>query len=163
MSRISTITISCLLTLLVYQYGVIRGYSKPQEPLKADLGVMVSPGPEKGLKRQETPVINLGRIEAWKLWNVSFYDNDKYCVDKQFRDSRFASGKKVYFGGIAMGKQYKFGTEIVFEKPILGRKTFICEDRGRLIKGKDKIDIYVSSHSLARELGRMRVYGRILE
>ena len=130
----------------MYQYGIISGYSKPQEPLKADLGVMVSPGPGVGV--------------VWTLFNVSFYDNDKYCIDKKYRDSRFASGKKVYFGGIAMGKQYKFGTKVVFEKPILGRKTFICEDRGRLIKN-NAVDLYVGSHSLARELGRMRVYGRI--
>lgn len=214
------ILLSAITTFLVwgaYWAGINRAVDRVnlrQEPLKADLGVMVSPGPGVGLKtvnpaiisiepgvsptsdgsiqiwrdgegtlhwrdpdgsrfllskhpdipefgEVETPVIDLGRIEAWKLWDVSFYDNCKYCIDKKYRNGRFASGKKVYFGGIAMGKQYKFGTKVVFEKPILGRKTFICEDRGRLVYG-NKVDIFVNSHKLAKKLGRKNLYGKIL-
>lgn len=67
-----------------------------------------------------------------------------------------ASGKRVFWGMIAMGKEWKFGTRVFI--PYFG-KVFTVLDRGGAIRG-NRIDIWMKSKEEAINFGvkRLKVY-----
>lgn len=92
---------------------------------------------------------------------------------KRYQDDQFASGKKIYWGGVAADPKIPFGTrvELIPHWPqdwiavirlLKGRRTFRVEDRGGKIKGKH-IDLFIpdsmGGHQEARRWGvrRMRI------
>jgi 3D (Asp-Asp-Asp) domain-containing protein len=108
------------------------------------------------------------------LYLVTAYCNCPVCINiPKYRDSQFASGKKIYWGGIAADPSVPFGTrvELVPHWPqdwgavyglLKGRRKFRVEDRGGKIKGKH-IDLYIpdsfGGHKAALRWGvrRMRI------
>jgi len=112
------------------------------------------------------PALEIHVVEkapGWQLFNVSGYcSNCGICVKKEFRNGRFASGKRCYFGGVAADRANPFGTKVEFKKRIHGLTSFRVEDRGRIIKG-NKIDIWFPTHKEAKNFGRKRLYGRIVK
>jgi len=106
------------------------------------------------------------------VYTVTAYCSCKKCINsREFRDERFASNQKVYFGGIAANKSIPFGTKIklipkrardkkAVDRYLRGRKDFIVEDRGFLIKGR-KLDIFIpqnmGGHKTALKWGKRRL------
>lgn len=108
------------------------------------------------------------------LYLVTAYCNCPICVNvKKYQDSQFASGKKIYWGGIAADPAVPFGTRvelvphwaqdwIAVLQLLDGRRKFRVEDRGGKIKGKH-IDLFIpdsrGGHQAARRWGvrRMRI------
>lgn len=88
------------------------------------------------------------------MLEVSYYCDCEKCCD--VRTGITASGTTVQEGRtVAMPKNIPFGTEVYIEEL---DHTYIVEDRGGYIKQLDdntmRIDVYVSSHEKALELGR---------
>ena len=85
-------------------------------------------------------------------WRISHYCACEKCCGK-WADGHFASGKKVYVGGVACN-WLKFGTKIEIDG-----KIYTVEDRGaKSIFGDNNnhikaIDIYCDSHQEARNKG----------
>ena len=92
---------------------------------------------------------------------------------KKYQTGHFASGKKVYWGGIAADPSVPFGTRIELEphwpgdwaavsRLLKGRRNFRVEDRGGKIKGKH-LDVFIPAsfggHKTALRWGvrRMRI------
>ena len=115
--------------------------------------------------------------ESWgrHLYTVTAYCNCPICINipKYQKDNLFASGKKLYWGGIAADPKVDFGstvelvpmspkTWVLIAKIFKGRNRFTVEDRGGKIKGRH-IDIYIpdslGGHKIARKWGvrRMRI------
>ncbi|MFZ5801537.1 MAG: 3D domain-containing protein [Candidatus Omnitrophota bacterium] len=113
------------------------------------------------------------------LYKITAYCDCPICVDiPEFRDGRFASGKKAYWGGVAADPSVRFGSRVelmplwpsdwmaVFSH-LKGRKRFTVEDRGGKIKGKD-LDIYFpqskGGHKAAKRWGvrymRLKINGK---
>jgi 3D (Asp-Asp-Asp) domain-containing protein len=92
---------------------------------------------------------SVARAEEWK---VTAYCACPKCCGK-YSDGVFASGKKVYVGGVAVN-WLKFGTKITIDG-----KEYTVEDRGAksIFGTKDKpikaVDIYFESHNEARKFG----------
>lgn len=113
---------------------------------------------------------------AWgrHLYIVTAYCNCATCINvPAYRDGKFASGKKTYWGGIAADKKVPFGSkvELVPHAPgdwmavmgiLRGRTQFVVEDRGGKIRGRH-IDVFFpksrGGHMAALEWGarRMRI------
>lgn len=108
------------------------------------------------------------------LWLVTAYCNCPICINVEaFREGNFASGRPIYWGGIAADKKIPFKTKIelvpffpqdsfaVFSI-LRGRRDFIVEDRGGKIKGRH-LDVFIpdkfGGHKTAKNWGarRMRV------
>jgi len=108
------------------------------------------------------------------LYTMTAYCDCPICVNVDaYRDGRFASGRAVYWGGIAADPSIPFGTQIelvpiwpgdfwsIF-RVLKNRKKFTVEDRGGKIKGKH-IDLFIphshGGHQMALEWGvrKMRV------
>ena len=89
------------------------------------------------------------RAEEWK---VTAYCACEKCCGK-WSDGIFASGKKVYIGGVAVN-WLPFGTKLMIDG-----KEYIVEDRGaKSIFGSKvnpikAVDIYFESHQEARQFG----------
>ena len=112
------------------------------------------------------------------LYTITAYCNCPICINvKKYHDGKFASGKSVYWGGVASDPSVPIGSriEIVPHWPqdwkavfayLDGRRHFRVEDRGGKIKGKD-IDVFIPNsmggHKTARKWGvrhmRIRVNG----
>jgi 3D (Asp-Asp-Asp) domain-containing protein len=108
------------------------------------------------------------------VYKITAYCNCPICINvPEYRDNKFASGKKLYWGAVAADPKVKFNSkvELIPTWPqdwlaalylLKGRRNFTVEDRGGLIKGKD-IDIYIpdsmGGHQTARNWGvrRMRI------
>ncbi|OGW79756.1 MAG: hypothetical protein A3G33_01760 [Omnitrophica bacterium RIFCSPLOWO2_12_FULL_44_17] len=113
---------------------------------------------------------------------VTAYCNCPICINvPEFYDGKFASGKKIYWGGIAADKKYKFGTQMelvpFFPQDSLaifsilrGRRNFIVEDCGGKIRNRH-IDLFIpdkfGGHQEAKEWGarwmRVKVNGKWAE
>lgn len=103
------------------------------------------------------------------LYLITAYCNCSVCINvKEYHDGRFASGKKVYWGGVAADRKVPFGTKIelvplwpadflVVNDILKNRKDFRVEDRGGLIRGKH-IDLFIADdmggHKTALKWGR---------
>lgn len=100
---------------------------------------------------------------------------------KEYQDNHFASGKEIYWGGIASDPQIPFGTtvELIPHWPqdwgavyglLQGRRDFTVEDRGGKIKDKH-IDLFIpdflGGHETAKNWGvrwmRIKVNGQWAE
>jgi len=108
------------------------------------------------------------------VYKITAYCNCPICINiPEYRDGKFANGKKIYWGGVAADPKVKFGSkvELVPTWPqdwmatfalLNGRRKFIVEDRGGMIKGRD-IDVFIpdsmGGHQRARQWGarRMRI------
>lgn len=116
-------------------------------------------------------------VAYYSLWGrhlylVTAYCNCPICINvPEFRDGRFASGKKVYWGGIAADPAVPFGSEVELVpfwpvdrwkiKTILKKRIkFQVEDRGGMIKGKH-IDLFIpdsmGGHKTALKWGRQKL------
>ncbi len=122
-------------------------------------------------------------IALWSLYYISWgrhlylvtaYCNCPICINiKKYHDGRFASGKRIYWGGIAADPKIPLRSrvELVPFWPqdwgkvmtlLRGRRKFTVEDRGGKIKGKH-IDLFIpdsmGGHQTARKWGvrRMRI------
>jgi len=112
------------------------------------------------------------------VYLVTAYCDCPICINiTPYQDGRFASGKQVYWGGVAVDPKISFGSEVelvphwpqdwfaVFGL-LKGRRDFIAEDRGGKIKEKH-IDLFISDqlggHEKAKEWGvrkmRIRING----
>ncbi|MBI4372247.1 MAG: 3D domain-containing protein [Candidatus Omnitrophica bacterium] len=108
------------------------------------------------------------------LYLVTAYCSCPICINvKKYHDGQFASGKKIYWGGIAADPSVPFGSRVelmplwpqdwnaVFSV-LQGKRKFRVEDRGGKIKGKH-IDLFIpdslSGHKAALKWGarRMRI------
>ncbi|OGW76999.1 MAG: hypothetical protein A3J52_00030 [Omnitrophica bacterium RIFCSPHIGHO2_02_FULL_49_9] len=108
------------------------------------------------------------------LYVVTAYCGCPICINvKSYRDGRFASGHRVYWGGAATDPAIPFGSDVtllphwpqdwlgVFAY-LSGRRDFVAEDRGGKIKGRH-IDLFIpdslGGHAVARRWGvrRMRI------
>jgi len=106
---------------------------------------------------------------------VTAYCNCPICVNikKYQHDDQFASGKRIYWGGIAADRSIPFKTKVelvplwpqdwgTLTTLLKGRRKFVVEDRGGKIKGKH-LDIFIpdsmGGHQTARRWGvrRMRI------
>ncbi|MBI4357752.1 MAG: 3D domain-containing protein [Candidatus Omnitrophica bacterium] len=108
------------------------------------------------------------------LYLVTAYCNCPICINvKKYQDDQFASGRRIYWGGMAADPRVPFGTtmELVPHWPqdwlavfglLKGKRKFRVEDRGGKIKGKH-LDLFIpdsmGGHKTARQWGvrRMRV------
>ena len=108
------------------------------------------------------------------LYIVTAYCGCPICVNvPEYRDGKFASGKKIYWGGIAADAKVPFGAKVelfpmnpknmvAMMKILKGRTRYVVEDRGGKIKGRH-IDIYIpdemGGHKTALKWGvrRMRI------
>ncbi len=67
----------------------------------------------------------------------------------------FASGRRVYWGGVAADwRVFPQGTKVEIEG---FQGPFRVEDKGRLIKGS-KLDIWMPTHAQAEDFGRQRLW-----
>ena len=116
------------------------------------------------------------------LYIVTAYCNCAKCVNiPKYRDNQFASGKELYWGGIAADKSIAMGSkvELVPHSPVdwlaimgilRGRSKFVVEDRGGKIKGRH-IDIFFpksrGGHMAALQWGvrrmRIKINGRLAD
>jgi len=100
----------------------------------------------------------VARAEEWK---VTAYCGCEKCCGK-WSDGYFASGKKVYVGGVAIN-WLPFGTKVLIDG-----KEYTVEDRGaKSIFGskndhKKAVDIYFDSHQEALNFGVKRLKVEIL-
>jgi 3D (Asp-Asp-Asp) domain-containing protein len=89
-------------------------------------------------------------------WIATAYCPCPKCCGK-FADGHFASGKKVYVGGVAIN-WLPFGTKVLIDG-----KEYTVEDRGAksIFGSKDnqikRVDIFFESHQEALEFGRRKV------
>lgn len=106
------------------------------------------------------------------LYLVTAYCNCPICVNvPKYHDDEFASGRKIYWGGIAADPKVPFRTkvELIPQWPadwfaVLGllksRRNFVVEDRGGKIKGRH-IDLFIpdsmGGHKTALKWGRRRM------
>ncbi|MBI4431548.1 MAG: 3D domain-containing protein [Candidatus Omnitrophica bacterium] len=116
------------------------------------------------------------------MYTVTAYCNCPICINvPAYRDGKFASGKKLYWGAVAADPSVPFGAkvELVPHSPLdlfdiffllRGRFNYRVEDRGGKIKGRD-IDIYIpeslGGHKLALQWGRrhmrIKINGELAE
>lgn len=126
-------------------------------------------------------------IVYYELWGKHLYIVTAYCDCPicinvpEFRDGRFASGAKVYWGGAAADRKVPFGTSIELvpfspldywniEHTLRKRKKFQAEDRGGKIKGRH-IDLFIpqsmGGHKTAlawgKQLMRIRLNGELAD
>ena len=112
--------------------------------------------------------------ELWgkHLYLVTAYCDCPICVNvPEFRDGKFASGRKTYWGGVAADPKIPFGTDVELvpfwpfdfweiTHVLKNRKEFVAEDRGGKIKGRH-IDIFIpqsmGGHKTALRWGRQRM------
>ena len=87
-----------------------------------------------------------------EFWKITYYCSCEKCCGK-WADGHFASGKKVYKGGVAIN-WLPFGTKVR-----VGTQYYTVEDRGaKSIFGtktnhKHAMDIWVGDHQKALNLG----------
>jgi 3D (Asp-Asp-Asp) domain-containing protein len=97
----------------------------------------------------------IGQARA-EEWMATGYCQGPCCCGK-YADGYFASGKKVYVGGVAVN-WLPFGTPI-----FINRKKYIVEDRGaKSIFGtkknpKKRVDIFFDNHKKALLFGKRKV------
>lgn len=90
--------------------------------------------------------------QADRLWKITYYCSCEKCCGK-WADGHFASGRKVYAGGVACN-WLSFGTKIK-----INNKIYTIEDRGArsLFGSKNNhikhIDIWLDSHQEALNKG----------
>ena len=114
--------------------------------------------------------------ELWgkHLYLVTAYCGCPVCINApKYQDGRFASGRRVYWGGAAADPGVSFGSTITLVPHwpqdwlaalalLKGRRDFVVEDRGGKIRGKH-IDLFLpdslGGHAVALEWGvrRMRI------
>ncbi|MBI4388437.1 MAG: 3D domain-containing protein [Candidatus Omnitrophica bacterium] len=110
------------------------------------------------------------------LYLVTAYCNCPICVNvPEYHDGQFASGKKIYWGGIAADRKIPFGAQVELvpvwpsdfkkiHRILRNRKRFRVEDRGGKIRGKH-IDLFIpkflGGHKAALRWGRQKVRIRI--
>ncbi len=120
-----------------------------------------------------------GHFWGWHVYRVTAYCNCPVCINvPEYRDNRFASGKRIHWGGVAADASVPFGSRIelvplwpqdwkaVF-KILGGRRKFIVEDRGGKIRNR-AIDIFIpdsrGGHKTALRWGvhymRVKINGR---
>jgi len=137
----------------------------------------------RALKRLQRKVTNLALliIILWAayqffwarhLYTITAYCNCPICINiPEYYDGKFASGKKVYWGGVAADSSVPVGAkvELVPNSPLdffdiyfllKGRFNYRVEDRGGKIKGRH-IDLYIpqslGGHKKALAWGRRRM------
>jgi len=116
--------------------------------------------------------------ELWgkHLYLVTAYCDCPICINiAKFRDRKFASGRKTYWGGSAADSKISFGTEIELapfwpkdfwkiNRILRNRTSFEIEDRGGKIKGRH-IDLFIpqsmGGHRTALKWGRQRMRIRL--
>lgn len=131
-----------------------------------------------------TAIALLAYHQYWgkHLYKITAYCNCAICInDPDFHDSRFASGKWVYWGGVAADRSVPFGSSVELIPHSLedwyavmsllkGRRHFDVEDRGGKIKGRH-IDLFIpdkmGGHQAARQWGvrkmRIKLNGELAE
>ena len=98
-------------------------------------------------------LICVGSVGADELWLLTAYCSCEKCCGV-YSDGYFASGKKVYVGGVACN-WLPFGTKLEIDGQI-----YTVEDRGAKSLFGDKnnhikhIDIYFNDHKEARKFGK---------
>jgi len=109
---------------------------------------------EKKIKELEKEIkeIKSGMVEVWA---TAYTSSRKECDSTPFIT---ASGKKVFWGVIAMDKRFKFGTKVYI--PYF-QKVFVVLDRGSAIKG-NRIDIWMSNRNDALKFGRKKLIVYVL-
>lgn len=105
-------------------------------------------------------VITAQANSEWELWEVTAYCSCEQCCSRRFSDGKFASGRDVYFGGVAADERLPFGTHIEIRTPVAGHREFIVEDRGSAIKG-NRIDVWFPTHQEALNFGRQKRWIKI--
>lgn len=106
------------------------------------------------------------------LYLVTAYCSCPICINiPAYHDGRFASGKKVYWGGIAADPKIPFRSTVELvpvwpsdhwkvSRVLQHRTKFRVEDRGGKIKGRH-IDIFIpdsmGGHKIALEWGRQKM------
>lgn len=108
------------------------------------------------------------------LYIVTAYCNCPICINvSKYYDGKFASGREVYWGGIAADRSVPIGSKVqlmphnprdwwAIFKLLKGKRDFVVEDRGGKIKGRH-IDVFFSKkaggHKAALNWGvrRMRI------
>ena len=91
--------------------------------------------------------------EVNEKWRITAYCGCPKCCGK-YSDGHFASGRKVYVGGVACN-WLSFGTKVVID----GLGTYTVEDRGAKSYFGDKdnhikhLDVYFDDHGDALEFG----------
>ena len=91
-------------------------------------------------------------VEKPEPWKITYYCSCQKCCGR-WADGHFASGRKVYAGGIACN-WLPFGTKLK-----IGEKIYTVEDRGaeRYFGSKNDhvkhIDIWLPSHEQALQAG----------
>ena len=93
-------------------------------------------------------------VSYYELWGKHLYLVTAYCgcpvcinVPKYQKDTQFASGHKIYWGGAAADPAVPFGSSIelvphwpqdwlTVQSLLKGRRSFTVEDRGGKIKGR---------------------------
>jgi 3D (Asp-Asp-Asp) domain-containing protein len=114
------------------------------------------------------------------LYTITAYCDCPICINViAHQDSHFASGKPVYWGGVAADPSVRFGSrvDLVPHSPLdwfavmgvlKGRRNFVVEDRGGKIKGRD-IDLFIpdemGGHKMALNWGvrkmRIKINGKM--
>ena len=108
------------------------------------------------------------------VYLVTAYCNCPICINvKKYHDGHFASGKPIYWGGLAADPSVPFKSKVelfplwpqdwgAIMTLLKDRRKFIVEDRGGKIKGRH-IDLFIpdsmGGHKTARNWGvrRMRI------
>lgn len=106
---------------------------------------------------------------AWEEYEATAYCSCEKCCNVWAKkgvnkngERIFASGKKLYFGGVATDKRLAFGTNIETRLAIEGVTAYKVEDRGGAINGQ-KIDFWFPSHQEALNFGRRKIWLRVLD
>ena len=100
--------------------------------------------------------------KAEELWRISGYCACSRCT-APYNDGIFASGRKVYVGGVAIN-WLPFGTKVLIDG-----KEYTVEDRGaKSIFGTKKkpinaVDIYFESHEEAKRFGVQHKKVRVIK
>jgi len=87
------------------------------------------------------------------VWRITAYCGCSKCCGK-WSDGHFASGRKVYVGGVACN-WLPFGTKVIID----GLGTYTVEDRGAKSYFGSKsnhikhLDVYFDSHEDAKQFG----------
>lgn len=118
-------------------------YKVAELPTPSEVGVTITEPTENDLE----PICD--EFESLGEYRISYYCGCEKCNGKWGNIS--ATGKTLEEGMVATDPSIPFGTKLYINTDGV-MKEYVVEDRGGAIKG-NRIDIYVSDHKVANELG----------